>query len=90
MWTTFCDIYESCRDIDSDNKYRYTNSQLWAMAEQNKIGKRSVFEDSEGNQIIFTGKSFQLYYSDHDETKEYIGMCVGDTWEFIGTYEEMI
>ena len=88
MWAPFCDIYEDSMDIDSDNKYRYTNSQLWGMAEQNNIEKGSIFEDREGNQIIFTGKSFQLYYSDSDETEVYIGMCVGDTWEFIGIEED--
>lgn len=69
---------------------KYTNSELWQMVEENKVEKWSVFEDTEGNQIIFTGKSFQLYYSEIDESKKYIGMCLGDLWEFIGVEEELI
>lgn len=64
----------------------YTNMQLWKLAEDGEIELNSVFEDSEGNQIIFTGKSFQVYYSNTEN--KYVGMCVGDIWEFTGVNNE--
>lgn len=70
------------QDVEEGNKYSCT--ELWYLAEKGHILSTSVFEDQEGNQIVFTGVSFQLYYSDTDKNRKYIGMCVGDQWEYIG------
>lgn len=40
-----------------------TNAELWLSAERGEIIRYSVFEDMKGNQIIFTGHSFQVYFS---------------------------
>lgn len=58
-----------------------SNSEMWMLVEQDKVVQWSVFKDDEGNNIIWTGKSFQAY--DEIENK-YVGMCLGDTWEFVG------
>ena len=67
---------------------KYSCTELWYLAENGKIPNEAVFEDQEDNQIVFSDKSFQIYYSDKDESEYYIGMCVGDQWEYIGIDEE--
>lgn len=57
-----------------------SNIELWTLAEQGKIAQWSVFKDNDGNEIIWTGKSFQAY-TELDE--KFTGMCLGDEWEFI-------
>ncbi len=57
-----------------------TNIQLWQLAENGTLQKGTIIEDQSGNQMIFTGKSFQVYYTDSDK---YVGFCVGDQWGII-------
>ena len=64
-------------------KKLFTNSQLWKCAEKGYLKDYSIFEDSENNKIIWTGKSFQVYSSDFDTSERYIGMCKDDIWEYI-------
>ncbi len=60
----------------------FTNHELWYMAEKDKLHRGTIIEDREGNQMIFTGLSFQTYYSNQSENK-YVGFVVGDEWEII-------
>ena len=69
--------------IDKD----YNNSELWRMVDRNIIPKGAIIEDQEGNQLIFTGKSFQLYYTDIDLDKKYVGFCKGDKWNIVDVNE---
>jgi hypothetical protein len=62
----------------------FSNWELWQMAEDGVIERNEVFEDREGNQIIFTGKSFQTYYTDASKEEKYVGMCLGDSWKSVG------
>lgn len=64
----------------------YTNTELWKLAEANKVFAGDLFEDQDGNIIIFTGKSFQSYNEDTSllTERKYIGMCVGDIWWYAG------
>ncbi|AYJ76026.1 hypothetical protein BSP14_151 [Bacillus phage BSP14] len=55
------------------------------MAELNMIDPESIFEDQEGNQMVFTGKSFQVYSTGVDETEQYVGLCLGDEWTYVGS-----
>lgn len=67
---------------------RFTNIQLWELAELGKIPKNGLFEDEEGNQMIWTGKSFQgIYREENIEQEQYVGMCLDDTWEYIGVLQ---
>lgn len=66
---------------------RFSNMQLWQLAEIGDIPINGVFEDKEGNQILWTGKSFQVHYSSASD--KYVGMCLGDTWEYIGKKEDL-
>jgi hypothetical protein len=59
-----------------------TNSELWKLAENKKINKGDVFIDKEGNEIIFTGRAFQVYFTEKDDRYEYVGMCLEDDWKF--------
>lgn len=59
-----------------------SNIELWSKAESGDLTVGSIFEDQEGNQIIFTGKSFQIYYTELEN--RYVGLCVGDIWDFVG------
>lgn len=61
-----------------------SNIELWMLAEQGKIKQWSIFRDEEGNEIIWTGKSFQAYTENDDK---YIGMCLGDKWYYVGIDE---
>ncbi|AVI45403.1 hypothetical protein BL14DL4_00135 [Bacillus licheniformis] len=36
------------------------------------------------NQVVYTGTSFQVYFTDADTDKQYVGLCVGDRWKFQG------
>jgi len=63
----------------------YTNIGLWELAEQGEIEKGDVFKDREGNQIYFTGKSFQEHYSVSNENV-YVGMCLNDEWIYVGNF----
>jgi hypothetical protein len=62
-----------------------SNSELWVLAEQGNIEQWSCYQDQEGNEIIWTGKSFQ---SNTDIDDKYIGMCLGDKWTFVGIEEQ--
>jgi len=68
----------------------YNNSELWRMVDRNLIPKGAIIEDQEGNQLIFTGKSFQLYYTDNNLDKEYVGFCKGDKWNIIDVDESEV
>jgi len=41
----------------------YNNSELWNMVEENNLPKGTIIEDQDGSQLIFTGISFQIYYT---------------------------
>lgn len=58
------------------------NSELWKLTEDGKVKKGDVFSDKEGNEIIFTGKSFQVYFTEQDDRYYYVGMCLEDEWTF--------
>lgn len=58
------------------------NSKLWKLAQKGKINTGDVYTDQEGNQLMYTGNSFQLYYTKIDITKRYVGMCLNDTWTY--------
>lgn len=58
------------------------NSELWKHAEEGKVNKGDIFIDNEGNEMIFTGKAFQVYFTEKDDRYEYIGMCLNDNWTF--------
>lgn len=58
------------------------NSELWKLAEDESLNKGDIFKDDEGNEIIFTGKAFQVYYTEKDERYEFVGMCLNDNWKF--------
>ncbi|QST02872.1 hypothetical protein IMZ31_20190 (plasmid) [Pontibacillus sp. ALD_SL1] len=59
-----------------------SNSELWKLAEVNRINRGDVFIDQDGNEMIFTGKAFQVYFTEKDERYDYVGMCIGDEWKF--------
>lgn len=59
------------------------NSELWLLAEENKINKGDVFIDEEGNEIIFTGTSFQVYFTEKDQRYQFVGLCLNDKWRFL-------
>ncbi|WCS69023.1 hypothetical protein Goe17_01640 [Bacillus phage vB_BsuM-Goe17] len=63
----------------------HSSAALWVMAELNMIDPESIFEDQEGNQMVFTGKSFQVYSTEVDETEQYVGLCLGDEWTYVGS-----
>lgn len=63
------------------------NAELWKQAENGEIEQWSIFKDQCGNEIIWTGRSFQAY-TDEAEPDVYVGMCLGDKWEFVGVEEE--
>lgn len=69
-------------------KKEFTNFELWKLAECEEIKINSVFEDQEGNQIIYTGVAFQVYYTEANETDYYVGLCKGDKWRFINVLTE--
>jgi hypothetical protein len=58
----------------------YTNSELWNLIDNESIPKGLIIKDKVGNELIFTGKCFQLYIEDIEKTHEYIGFCKGDLW----------
>ena len=64
----------------------YSNAELWVIAEWGGFEAETVFEDREGNRIVFTGKSFQPI---EDSEDRYVGMCVGDIWKIIGTFDDL-
>jgi len=57
------------------------------MVEINRIPKGAVIEDQDGNQLIFTGKSFQIYYTEINTDEKYVGFCKGDIWEIVDVDE---
>lgn len=59
------------------------NSALWKLAEEGSVSKGDIFIDEEGNELIYTGKAFQVYFSEKDSRYEYIGMCLNDNWTFL-------
>jgi hypothetical protein len=58
------------------------NSELWALAEEGKINKGDIYVDQDENEIIFTGRSFQTFFTNKYDEYELVGMCIGDTWKF--------
>lgn len=70
------------------NNEKYSNIEIWKMAEEETLLKGTVIEDEHENQFIFTGKSFQLSFSLIDKKEKYIGFCVGDKWKIVGVFEE--
>ena len=66
---------------------KYNNYELWNMVEINRIPKGAVIEDQDGNQLIFTGKSFQIYYTNADLDEKYVGFCKGDIWRIVDINE---
>jgi hypothetical protein len=65
----------------------YSNSELWNMVERDILPKGAIIQDHEGNQMIFTGVSFQIYFTEKDITKTYIGFCKGENWRIIDVDE---
>lgn len=61
-----------------------TNAELWKAAENGEFSKGQVFKDQDGNEIIFTGNAFQVYYTEENEEEKYVGLCVGDNWKYTG------
>lgn len=59
------------------------NSELWKLAEEGQVNKGDIYSDSEGNELIFTGKAFQVYFTEKDDRYEYVGMCLHDSWSFL-------
>lgn len=63
---------------------KFTNVEIWDLAERGEVEEDMVFKDQEGNSFVFTGKSFQTL---NDEDDVFRGFCVGDMWEFVGKLE---
>jgi len=61
----------------------YNNSNLYSMVDRNMLPKNTIIEDKEGNQLIFTGKSFQVYYTEINLDEKYVGFCKGDIWRIV-------
>ena len=64
----------------------HSNCEIWKMAECGEITEGEVIEDQEGNQLVFTGKSFQPI---EDSEDRYVGMCVGDVWRRVGIFDDL-
>jgi len=71
------------------NKRFFNNIELWERAKLGYIKNNDIFEDQEGNQIIYTGISFQVWYTSLVESEIYIGLCKNDLWEYIGNEEDL-
>ena len=72
--------------IDVANIQPYNKFKSWELlklAEEGKVKQHSLYRDQEGNIMIYWGKSFQVYESEFLR-EMYVGLCVGDEWEFIG------
>lgn len=72
--------------INVENIQPYNKLKSWELlklAEDGKIKQCSLYRDQEGNVMIYWKKSFQVYESEFSG-KRYVGLCVGDEWEFIG------
>lgn len=63
-------------------RLKLSNSELWALVESGGIKAGDIYTDQENTKLIFTGKSFQVYYTEKDERYEYVGFCVGDVWMY--------
>ena len=79
--------YFASNSIDEYKGLKYEagemkNSELWKLAEEGRINQGDIFVDQERNELIFTGKSFQLHFTTKNERYEYVGMCVSDTWKY--------
>jgi len=78
--------YPSLERQDAYEKFGYifdslfNNSELWDIMEKDFLPKGTIIEDQDGNQLIFTGKSFQIYYTDINTDEQYVGLCKGDKW----------
>jgi hypothetical protein len=57
-------------------------SYLWVLAENGKVKKGDIFVSSDGNEFIFTGKSFKLYFTEEDVRYAFAGMNIDETWTF--------
>ena len=64
-------------------KNKFNNSELWNMVEENNLSKGTIIEDQDGNKLIFTGISFQIYYTYADLDEKYVGFCKGDIWRIV-------
>jgi len=60
---------------------------LWIGVESGIWEKNDFFEDQDGNQIIWTGESFQVTYSTESNSK-YVGLCRYDKWKYVGNFED--
>jgi len=60
---------------------------LWRGVESDLWEKNDFFEDQDGNQIIWTGESFQVTYSTESNSK-YVGLCKDDQWKYVGNFED--
>lgn len=60
--------------------------ELLKLAEDGVIKQNSLYRDQEGSVMIYTGKSFKVYETEFD--CKYVGLCVGDEWEFVGIAED--
>lgn len=56
------------------------SSELMNMAEEGSIQKDTIVIDQEGNEFVFTGKSFQLLDWGNRDKDKFYGLCVGDNW----------
>lgn len=66
----------------------YSNVEIWTLVENGELEKGTIIQDRESNQMIFTGNSFQVYFTDKNE--KYVGFCKGDLWSIIDVDESEI
>ena len=64
----------------------HSNAEMWVLAESGRLPPETVIEDGEGNLLVFTGRSFQPI---EDIEGRYVGMCAGDIWKIIGTFDDL-
>lgn len=54
------------------------SSELMLLAEEGSIKVGSVFRDQEGNDFVFTGRTFQPI--EEPDPERYYGLCTDDVW----------
>ena len=57
------------------------SSEIMRMAECGFIEKGRIVRDQDGNDFIFTGKTFQLYNTEAFNVDKYFGLAINDDWE---------
>ncbi|OMD67611.1 hypothetical protein [Paenibacillus odorifer] len=56
----------------------FTNSELWNVVDNKDFPAGMIVIDQEGNEFIYTGKSFQNFDDTHEGL--FKGFCKGDKW----------